>query len=381
MRADEHLAQRASGNSILDAAHEPPPFLFVEDLRVAYSKAEPILRSVNLSVRKGELLSILGPSGCGKTTLLKAIAGFVDSSGGRVLMEGLDLLQVPPSRRNIGFVFQNYALFPHMSILDNVAYGLASRRWSRTRRRERASEMLALVGMADLAARRPAQLSGGQQQRVAVARALAIEPILLLMDEPLSNLDAKLRVEMREEVRNLQRKIGITTLFVTHDQEEALTMSDRILLLSNGDVEQIGSPREVYESPKTRFVADFLGGGNIFVGRVKTHGEQNILDCGDIAFPVRLREHERRSSNLCAVIRHESVDVARQKTNDNAKPGVIEQAAFLGASWRYRIQLTGGRIVHASARPSSDGFETLGEESNVYVSWNIDDVTVVRDVS
>jgi len=241
--------------------------------------------------------------------------------------------------------------------------------------------MLALVGMADLAARRPAQLSGGQQQRVAVARALAIEPILLLMDEPLSNLDAKLRVEMREEVRNLQRKIGITTLFVTHDQEEALTMSDRILLLSKGAVEQIGSPREVYERPKTRFVADFLGGGNIFEGQVTTHGEQNILDCGDIAFPVRLHEDEMRSSGLCAVIRHESVHVARQKTNEHAKPGVIEQAAFLGGSWRYRIQLTGGRIVHASARASSDSSETLGEESNVYVSWNIDEVTVVRDAS
>jgi putative spermidine/putrescine transport system ATP-binding protein len=222
-----------------------------------------VLSVEELVIEGGEFLSVLGPSGCGKTTLLNCLAGFVQPATGQITLDGEDLTRVPPHRRGLGLVFQSYALFPHMTVADNVAYGLRAQRVPKTDRRERIAEVLRLVGLEDYADRRPRQLSGGQQQRVAVARALATKPGVLLLDEPLSNLDAKLRREMRAELRALQKELGITAVFVTHDQEEAMSMSDRVAVLSGGRIEQLGAPESVYNHPATRFVAEFVGAANV----------------------------------------------------------------------------------------------------------------------
>jgi ABC-type Fe3+/spermidine/putrescine transport system ATPase subunit len=241
------------------------PDLQLTGLTAGYGGAT-VLQVDELSIRNGEFLSILGPSGCGKTTLLNCLAGFVTPTAGTIELGGADLTRVPPHRRGLGLVFQNYALFPHMSVADNVAYGLKVRGTPKAERKERVTEVLRLVDLADFAGRRPKQLSGGQQQRVAVARALATEPSVLLLDEPLSNLDAKLRREMRTELRALQQRLGITAVFVTHDQEEAMSMSDRIAVMNAGRIEQLGSPEEVYHRPATRFVAEFVGAANVVAG-------------------------------------------------------------------------------------------------------------------
>jgi putative spermidine/putrescine transport system ATP-binding protein len=222
-----------------------------------------VLTIDELVIADGEFLSVLGPSGCGKTTLLNCLAGFVQPSAGQMTLDGADLTKVPPHRRGLGLVFQSYALFPHMTVADNVAYGLRAQHVPRSEHRERVDEVLRLVGLKDYAGRRPRHLSGGQQQRVAVARALATRPRVLLLDEPLSNLDAKLRREMRTELRALQRELGITAVFVTHDQEEAMSMSDRVVVLNAGRIEQAGAPETVYNRPATRFVAEFVGAANV----------------------------------------------------------------------------------------------------------------------
>ncbi|MCQ6561286.1 ABC transporter ATP-binding protein [Paenibacillus mendelii] len=225
--------------------------------------ANTALKQVNLEVREGEFFSLLGPSGCGKTTLLNIIAGFLEPTTGEVLIGGREVTDLPPYRRDIGMVFQNYALFPHLSVFENVAYGLKVRKMPRADIRKRVEESLASVRLESFAARMPHQLSGGQQQRVAIARALAIKPKVLLLDEPLSNLDAKLRKEMQSELRSLQQSVGITTVLVTHDQEEALSLSDRIGILGNGELQQLGSPLDVYRRPANRFVAEFIGQVNL----------------------------------------------------------------------------------------------------------------------
>ena len=219
--------------------------------------------NVCLDVQPGEFLTFLGPSGCGKTTTLRMIAGFETPSSGRILVDGADITHVPANERGLGFVFQNYALFPHMTIFDNIAYGLKIRKLGSAEIREKVREALAMVGLAKAEQRYPNQLSGGEQQRVALARVLVLRPKLLLMDEPLSNLDAKLRLHMRTEIRRIQQSLGITCLYVTHDQKEALTMSDRIMVMHGGRIEQIGTPMQLYEDPATAFVADFIGQANL----------------------------------------------------------------------------------------------------------------------
>ncbi|WP_240453836.1 ABC transporter ATP-binding protein [Chachezhania antarctica] len=228
------------------------------------------LHGVTLDIREGEFFTLLGPSGCGKTTLLRCIAGFEDVSEGMIRLHGDDITPLPAHKRPVNTVFQQYALFPHMTVLDNVAFGLARRGWSARDAEGRARQVLKLVQLTDFAKRKPGQLSGGQQQRVALARALAPEPQVLLLDEPLSALDLKLRQAVRVELKQIQRETGIAFVFVTHDQEEALTMSDRIAVMSNGHVQQIGTPREIYEAPVNRFVADFIGETNLLEVDVQT---------------------------------------------------------------------------------------------------------------
>ena len=240
------------------------PHLEIHDLTVSYVKDQPTLERFNLGVEQGELLSLLGPSGCGKTTTLRSVAGFIQPDAGRIVISGRDYTRLPPNQRDIGLVFQSYALFPHLSVFDNVAFGLRMRRVSRNKIRSRVTTALEMVGLEAFAKRRPAQLSGGQQQRVALARATVIEPQVLLLDEPLSNLDARLRVDMRQEIRRLQQQLGITTLYVTHDQVEAMSISDRVVVMNQGEIEQIGAPESIFAAPETAFVADFMGFDNHF---------------------------------------------------------------------------------------------------------------------
>jgi putative spermidine/putrescine transport system ATP-binding protein len=248
---------------------DPMHHLELQGLTLAYGKAGAAVQDLHLSVAQGELVSLLGPSGCGKTTTMRAVAGLLAPLAGRIVLAGQDITRVPANRRDIGLVFQSYALFPHLSAFENVAFGLRLRKVPAPELRERVTEALRSVGLEDFAARLPANLSGGQQQRVALARAIVLRPRLLLLDEPLSNLDAKLRVEMRAELRRLQRQLGITMLYVTHDQDEALSLSDRIVVMRAGHIEQCGTPEEVWHRPATAFVAGFMGCDNLFeVGAV-----------------------------------------------------------------------------------------------------------------
>ncbi|WP_243769985.1 ABC transporter ATP-binding protein [Amycolatopsis acidicola] len=312
-----------------------------------------------LSVRKGEFLSVLGPSGCGKTTLLNTLAGFIKPKSGTISLDGEDLTAVPPYRRGLGLVFQNYALFPHLSVADNVAYGLKARKVPKAERAERVEEALRLVSLSEFAGRRPRQLSGGQQQRVAVARALAIRPSLVLLDEPLSNLDAKLRREMRVELRALQQRLGITMVFVTHDQEEALALSDRIVLLNGGRVEQAGTPEEVYRTPATRFVAEFLGAANVLEGKAG----DGKLTVGENSFPWQ----GEVSGDVTIAVRPERVRLGGE---DWPKAKVVLRS-FLGDTWQVELVLPGG--IRLTARAD----EAPAEGSEVPVSWEPGDVIVL----
>ncbi|MGI6075592.1 MAG: ABC transporter ATP-binding protein [Pyramidobacter sp.] len=258
--------------------------IFIKDGAEFYA-----VKDVNLEVNTGEFLTFLGPSGCGKTTTLRMVAGFEMPSAGKILMGGKDITAMPANERNIGFVFQNYALFPHMKIFDNVAYGLKVRGVDRREIALKVREGLALVGLEKAEHLYPNQLSGGEQQRVALARVLVLRPALLLMDEPLSNLDAKLRIHMRTEIRSIQQELSLTCLYVTHDQKEALTMSDRIMVMNRGQIEQIGTPMDLYADPATPFVADFIGQANLIAGVLKTaDGEYGIFEAGGRCVKARL---------------------------------------------------------------------------------------------
>ena len=237
--------------------------LILEDLTLAYGRSAPAVQGLNLSVGEGELVSLLGPSGCGKTTTMRAVAGLLEPQGGRIVLAGRDITAVPAHQRDIGLVFQSYALFPHLSVFENVAFGLRLRRVPPAEMRARVDEALASVGLSAFAQRLPARLSGGQQQRVALARAIVLRPRLLLLDEPLSNLDARLRLEMRAELRRLQRTLGITMLYVTHDQDEALSLSDRIVVMHAGRIEQDAPPQDIWGQPASAFVAGFMGFDNL----------------------------------------------------------------------------------------------------------------------
>ncbi|MEY3937667.1 MAG: hypothetical protein RL659_508 [Pseudomonadota bacterium] len=240
------------------------------DVSLSYGKGAGLsVDCLNLSVEKGELVSLLGPSGCGKTTTMRAIAGLLSPQSGRIFLQGQEITDQPAHQRDIGLVFQSYALFPHLTAFENVAFGLRLRKVAEPQLSDRVKEALASVGLSDLSHRLPANLSGGQQQRVALARAIVLRPRLLLLDEPLSNLDAKLRVEMRAELRRLQRQIGITMIYVTHDQDEALSLSDRIVIMRGGKIEQLGTPPDIYQHPATAFVASFMGYDNLFDDSVK----------------------------------------------------------------------------------------------------------------
>jgi iron(III) transport system ATP-binding protein len=293
--------------------------------------ASPVLDDVALEIAKGEFFAFLGPSGSGKTTLLRLIAGFGRPSEGRILIGGRDVTRLPPWERNLGMVFQSYALWPHMTVAKNVAFGLEQRRVSRKDIARRVEEALALVGLADYASRRPAQLSGGQQQRVALARTLVIEPEVLLLDEPLSNLDAKLRTDMRAEIRALQRKLKLTAIYVTHDQEEANAIADRLAVLEGGRIQQVGTPLALYDNPANRFVATFLGTANLVEGEIGT--DRTFVGAGGFT----LAGIDGALGKACLSVRPQAI-VLSAATSGETK---VLTREFLGGIVRYRVRAAG----------------------------------------
>ena len=309
--------------------------------------------NIDLSVSGGEFFSLLGPSGCGKTTTLRLIAGFEEPTAGRILLDGVNVSHVPPHKRNVNTVFQSYALFPFLSVFDNVAFGLKHASVTKAELKQRVTDALSLVSMADFAARRPSQLSGGQQQRVALARALVLNPAVLLLDEPLGALDAKLRRSLKVELKALQERVGITFLYVTHDQEEALTMSDRLAVMNAGRIVQIGTPRQVYEEPSDTYVADFLGAANLMEIAVESAGPPGVLRLGEFALASE-RCEAGATGTAHAVIRPERVRIeAHGSAGDNRVPAMVERVVFLGSATQVMLRLAPG--VPLQALVQNDG--------------------------
>jgi spermidine/putrescine transport system ATP-binding protein len=325
--------------------------------------------AISLDVAAGEFFSLLGPSGCGKTTTLRMIAGFERPTKGEILLDGTDLAAVPPDRRNVNTVFQSYALFPHLNVLDNVAFGMRYQKVARKERERRAKEALELVELGDYAKRRPHQLSGGQQQRVALARALVLRPSVLLLDEPLGALDAKIRRALRVELKALQEEVGTTFIFVTHDQEEALSMSDRIAVMHEGRVDQVGTPREIYEGPATLFVADFLGVANVMDVEVVTSDGRGCR--------LRVGERELRaecdfvgSGAASAVVRPERLRVLpHDQTGENFIPGMIDRTIYVGSNLQVMVRLANGGVLQASV--PNDGVDLDSHEQGAPVSVHV----------
>ncbi|OZI71014.1 ABC transporter ATP-binding protein [Bordetella genomosp. 12] len=320
------------------------------NIRLSYGKNE-VLKDININIEPGEFFALLGPSGSGKSTLLRLIAGFNQHSHGQLLIDGKDISGTPPWKRNIGMVFQNYALWPHMTVWDNVAFGLVERKLPRAEIQARVQDALELVGLAQFAKRRPNQLSGGQQQRVALARTIVIEPQVLLLDEPLSNLDKKLRVQMRQDLLALQRRLGITTIFVTHDQEEAMTTADRMAVLERGVVQQIGTPTTLFDYPVNRFVADFVGTMNVLEGQVRERRSDSVLlaveGVGELQLPVTGDIPE--SARLAASFRPHTVQIEMADGTGDARyvwlPAVVEASEFLGEFTRYQLSVGEQRLT------------------------------------
>ena len=292
----------------------------------------------NLSAQRGEFVSFLGPSGCGKTTTLRMIAGFEQPSAGTIVVDGTDITHRPPNRRNVGMVFQSYALFPNMSVADNIGFGLKVRKTPKDKIRKKVDELLGIINLPDKGERYPYQLSGGQQQRVALARALAIEPQVLLLDEPLSALDAKIRIVLRKEIRSIQRQLGITTVYVTHDQEEALSLSDRVVVMSEGRIEQIGSPAAIYNFPATPFVASFVGTLNLLGARVIDAADGRVSVEGQEVRAAKPILEAQNGAAVTLALRPESIELG-EGGGSNRLRGSVEDVSFLGSIVRTRIRL------------------------------------------
>lgn len=314
-------------------------YLAVENALKRFGPSFTALDRVSISVERGEFFTLLGPSGCGKTTLLRAIAGFNDLTSGGIRLDGADLLAVPPHRRDIGMVFQDYAIFPHLSVFDNVAFGLKARKLPQSQIKSRVTEALYAVRLEKMAERLPAAMSGGQQQRIGLARAMVINPRLLLMDEPLSNLDAKLRIELREEIRDIQKQVGIATIYVTHDQEEALAISDRICVMSAGKIEQVGTPQEIYGDPQTRFVAGFVGTLNTLTPGAET--DRLVASLGLVP-----------SANTTWAVRPENIGLAESGMKGEPLSGTVKKFTYLGREAHLQVTTPVGDIVAQISNPS-----------------------------
>lgn len=332
------------------------------------------VNNVSLSVQNGEFFSLLGPSGCGKTTLLRTIAGIYQPNGGSISLNGREIGTEPMNRRNTALVFQNYALFPHLSVFDNIAFGLVMRKESKQAIRSRVDAVLELVRLPGYQKRYPRELSGGQQQRVALARALVIEPELLLLDEPLSNLDAKLRDTMRHEIRDIQRRVGITTILVTHDLQEAFAMSDRIAVMNGGRIEQVGTPRDIYARPHTRFTAEFAGQTNNFAARVVENAGGVVTARTEQGIDLRLTGLNGVAAGeaINVILRPERIRLAEAPTGlANSFPGTVRKATYLGSTVIYAVDVDDITLT-AQVNNASDLF--FDEGDRVQVEWSEHDV-------
>ena len=338
---------------------------------------------ISFAVKEGEFFSLLGPSGCGKSTSLRCIAGFETLTEGAIFLQGERLDDKPPHRRDVGLVFQSYALFPHLTVFDNVAFGLRLRRCTRPEIEARVGTMLELVGLPELASRYPSQLSGGQQQRIAIARSLVLEPRLLLFDEPLSNLDFKLRVQMRYELRNLQRSLGKTSIYVTHDQTEALALSDRIAVLSHGRIEQIGRPREIYELPETSFVADFIGNSNLIAAIVaETEPPRAVVRTEGGLCLVMPADAGPVGERVTLLLRPERIQVVTQSNGDpdlpNRAAARIEDVTYLGEDVHLRVVTTAGNQLLLVSLKSDRFARDLRSGDRVEVAVRPEDIHILK---
>ena len=328
-----------------------------QNISKSYGKT-PILKELNFTIEDGQFVVLIGPSGCGKTTLLRAIAGFNDLTSGSIILDGHDLRAIPPHKRDIGMVFQDYAVFPHLSVFDNVAFGLKPRKVPADQVKTRVAEALSAVHLQALAERLPAAMSGGQQQRIGLARAMVINPRLLLMDEPLSNLDAKLRIELREEIRDIQKRVDIATIYVTHDQEEALAISDRICVMSAGNIEQIGTPQEIYGNPQTLFVANFVGTLNTL-----TDGEGRARLLADLGIGATAAHWTVRPERLSLVDGAEPVPAGAIDL-----PGTVSKFTYLGREAHVLVDTAAGPLVVQEANPALNAVRTPGDAVSVLIA-------------
>jgi spermidine/putrescine transport system ATP-binding protein len=330
---------------------------------------------IDLDIREGEFFSLLGPSGCGKTTTMRMIAGFEEPTQGVIRLHGQDVTNVPPNKRDVNMVFQSYALFPHMNVFENVAFGLRRKAVAKPEITRRVGEMLDIVDMAGRSERRPRELSGGQQQRVALARALVNNPRALLLDEPLGALDLKLRQAMQVELKRIQREVGITFVYVTHDQGEALTMSDRIAVMNDGSIEHLGTPREIYEHPRTRFVAGFIGTSNLLTGTVtRLEGDHAIIQISQdeqIIVPVQDRAVSE-GSRLELTVRPEKIDLTTERPAGEgcALRGTVTEVVYLGTSTNFSVTTSAGADVVVFQQNSASAGNVAARGDSVWLSWN-----------
>jgi spermidine/putrescine ABC transporter ATP-binding subunit len=349
------------------------PMLQLVDIYKSFGDVA-VLKGISASVAKGELLTFVGPSGCGKTTLLRIVGGFTPLTSGKVILDGEDIGNLPPNMRNTNMVFQSYALFPHMTVRKNIGFGLKLKKWPRKKIDDRVEELLSLVYMEGLGDRTIDRISGGQQQRVALARALALEPKVLLLDEPLSNLDANLRVVMREEIRNIQERIGITTIFVTHDQYEAMSISDRLLVLNDGVIQQIGSPMEIYQKPANEFIAGFVGYVNFLEGSVEAvDGAADTLTVStEYGMLIIKRDQEKKigeGDQVLVVIRPEAVALLTPESREqqNTFHGMVSNYMYAGNLVKYTVRLGDKELVIDQYNPKDSIHYRRGDRVSFFI--------------
>ena len=351
--------------------------LRVEGLSKSFEGTQ-VLRDLSFEVGRGEFVTLLGPSGCGKTTTLRIIAGLLAPDAGRVILSGSDITDAPPEKRPLNTVFQNYALFPHMNVEKNISYGLRMRGAKSAEWRPKVEEMLRLVQLEGCEKRMPGQLSGGQCQRVAIARTLILEPELLLLDEPLGALDLKLRRQMQVELKDIQKRLGVAFVYITHDQEEALNMSDRIAVMRNGRFEQVGAPEQIYDHPATRFAAEFIGQTNLLECDVEAaHGDGLVLSYAGQRIPARRAEFDAKAGDrVCLSLRTERLGFGPERSGDCCLEGVLTDRRYAGGSMRATIRLIDGHEILAMCTSAERARGEVGQR--VYLYWNPAEAPVVR---
>lgn len=368
------------GNTGADGRAIVPVDVNIDSISVAYGDTMPV-RDLSLHVRRGEFLSLLGPSGCGKTTTLRAVAGFVMPAAGDIRIGGQSVIGVPPNRRNIGMVYQDYALFPHMTVAENIAFGMKMRSVPKAEIAPQVQRILGQLQLAALGHRYPSQLSGGQQQRIALARALVFNPSVLLLDEPLAALDKQLRGDMQFELRELQRRFGITTIFVTHDQEEALSLSDRIAVLSQGAILQVDTPRQVYDFPAHRFVAEFIGTANMLSGRIVGRGDgASRIELDGVAGTFA-QAGQHGDGVVQLLLRPERIQIAPAAAplpaGRNAMRGKVVNSVFVGTTIKYQVGLGGDLLLRVDAPADLHTPAMAGDD--VTLAWRAEDARLFRD--